>query len=529
MKKLFSAVLCIVLAFAFVGVVYSETPEISSVAVYSRSSMSILGVDQIRGDGIIVSGKVSGSKNRWSTGSIYKTASTVYEKPSDINDSIIKEYTGQILSFSEFEINDFPGKSYFDEIDTEFNDGKDNLTVGWSSNEKPNGYTISQDSWIKNLEVKSGLTLNILTPDKGLRIIRVSKLTNYGTINITGNGSAIIFVDDVFDKSTGGTINATKSSFGNPDKLTIVFGDIDDVVIDNYYIAADIVAPDSDVKLNNAYFKGNIYTNGDFTMTSSAYVLGLVYAPFSETTLANSAYIHGMLYTNKLVLSGSSYVRSGEYTGINSMFTDFIGDLSLAQLGQSTPEPTATPTPTPEPTLEPTSEPTTEPTPEPTIDPSELVTITVTVARRMSIRLETGQILKNGDTFMMRKNSSIKFQICTNNWDTDTYTDDGQGIAGTKVYEYVHDAKSSDNYLRVDTNRYFMAVRFYFKNGNYNKQTGIDNVLSTPLESLSVNLPLGSTITADAYINYVKVDSAAVFVETTEDKTNCVTDYYWDR
>jgi hypothetical protein len=157
---------------------------------------------------------------------------------------------------------------------------------------------------------------------------------------------------------------------------------------------------------------------------------------------------------------------------------------------------------------------------------TDKVAITVAIPRRMSVRLENGTILKNGDKFNMPKFGTVKFQMCTNNWDTDTYTDDGQGIAGTKVFEYTH-FKGKDLFLRVNTNKYFMAVRFSFAKGNYNKQTGINQVLSTPLESLSVNLPLGSTITADAYIALGKVNTTNLFVETAADKTISYTDYIW--
>ena len=159
---------------------------------------------------------------------------------------------------------------------------------------------------------------------------------------------------------------------------------------------------------------------------------------------------------------------------------------------------------------------------------AEMTEIATVIPKRMSVRLQDGTILKNGDKFEMPAGGTIRFQMCTNNWDTDTYTDDGQGLAGTKVYSFTH-VKGKDNTLRVDTNTYFMAYRFHFKKGDYNKQTGIANVIETPLESWSVNLPLGSTVTADAYKGAVtKVDAANVFIETAEDKTICYTDYYWE-
>ena len=64
-----------------------------------------------------------------------------------------------------------------------------------------------------------------------------------------------------------------------------------------------------------------------------------------------------------------------------------------------------------------------------------------------------------------------------------------------------------------------MAYKFHF-NTDYNKQTGILHVVNTPLESLSVNLPLGSTIFADAYVanKYKKTDF--VFVEKDNEHPN---------
>lgn len=159
---------------------------------------------------------------------------------------------------------------------------------------------------------------------------------------------------------------------------------------------------------------------------------------------------------------------------------------------------------------------------------AEMTEITTVIPKRMSVRLQDGTILKNGGSFQMPVGGTIRFQMCTNNWDTDTYTDDGQGLAGTKVYTFTH-VKGKDNTLRVDTNTFFMAYRFHFAKGDFNKQTGIDRVLSVPLESLSVNLPLGSTVTVNAYRNISTYLTAAdVFIATGEDKTLSYTDFTWD-
>ena len=172
------------------------------------------------------------------------------------------------------------------------------------------------------------------------------------------------------------------------------------------------------------------------------------------------------------------------------------------------------------------------------------VTVSVVTPKRMSIRLLDGTVLKNGDSFQAKIGEAVYFAMCSNNWNNDTYDDHGNGVMGTVVYsvtvadsytERSYDADShafvipkGDLTLRTDTNRCFMAYRFYFEKAQYNKQTGIKQVVDPELESLSVNLPLGSTITADAYIAQVWQTSANVFIETAEDKTISYTNYIWE-
>ena len=69
-------------------------------------------------------------------------------------------------------------------------------------------------------------------------------------------------------------------------------------------------------------------------------------------------------------------------------------------------------------------------------------------------------------------------------------------------------------YLRTDVNKCFMAYRFYFEDEDFNKGTGIDNVV-LPKESLSVNLPLGTSVTVRAYEN-VRDDLAERYGDTDE-------------
>ena len=182
-----------------------------------------------------------------------------------------------------------------------------------------------------------------------------------------------------------------------------------------------------------------------------------------------------------------------------------------------------------------TDEPITEPT-------KNQVKGSIVCPKKMSVRFEDGTVYYGGESILLEIGKEYKFQMCSNDWDTDTYTDDGHGVCGTVVYtvkvsnryderSYDPDTKTfilpkGDPVLRTDVNKCFMAYRYHFKT-DYNKQTGIKQVVNTPLESLSVNLPLGSTIRSDAYIAYKQVGSADVFVENNKDMTLSYTDYKW--
>ncbi len=200
----------------------------------------------------------------------------------------------------------------------------------------------------------------------------------------------------------------------------------------------------------------------------------------------------------------------------------------------------------------------------------------------MAVRFEDGSVYYSGDTVEIEIGKEYRFQMCCVDWSTrDTnnekkvhkpyevfsspqhgiYSDEGLGLRGTVVYtvkvsnkyderSYDADTKTfvlpkGDAVLRTDVNKCFMAYRFTFKSGDYNKQTGIENVVydtgkdhentledfryNKPLEFLSVNLPLGSTIKAIAYNNYEKIGEADVFVKIDEENPEeSYTTYVWD-
>ncbi len=181
---------------------------------------------------------------------------------------------------------------------------------------------------------------------------------------------------------------------------------------------------------------------------------------------------------------------------------------------------------------------------EPEPGTGEKISLGIVTPQKMSVRFEDGKVYNTGDSLEIEIGKTYRFQMCSNNWDTGTYDDQGNGLCGTVVYsvrvsnrfdERSYDSSTKtfvlpkgDPVLRTDINSCFMAYRYHFTQGDYNKQTGIKNVVNTPLESLSVNLPLGSTIQSDAYKAMKQIDSKNVFIEQAEDLTVSYTDYYWE-
>ena len=212
---------------------------------------------------------------------------------------------------------------------------------------------------------------------------------------------------------------------------------------------------------------------------------------------------------------------------------------------------------------------------EPVIPPSEdgeKVNIRIDTPKKMAVRFADGSVYYDGDMKNVEVGKEYTFQMCTVNWENGIYDEAGNGLAGSVVYTFkaVHrdefnalreealenperytvkgidiidnDAKTiivncdaSDFHLETDVNNFFVAYRFHFAKGDYNKQTGIENVVNTPLESLSVNLPVGTTIKCDAYKAFEKIATENIFItgnngkgEYAEAYLSSVNDYTWN-
>lgn len=506
MKKFLSMVITLtcILALASVGVP-SAAASSTPYAVISTGNITFEGSGRIEGDVLAKNTAISGRGWLNPVNGIVYNAGNVSSTNSHIN---VADFTG---SFPEVKIPEY--KTLPDNVFSgSFSDGSKDLEVGWSGDAVANNYTISENSYFNNLTVLNTLNLNIETKAGELRVIRVKNLNVQGSITLTGNGKAVIYVENMVG-SSGGSINATRTS----KDLTIVFSDSATYVPITEFTSfkANIIANNANFFVRNTGFEGNIYTGGNFIGSNSGYIAGLVYAPYSASELAGSFYINGQLVTKSLLLPGNTFVAYGPVSGLSD---DIAKVVIPSQGSENGGEETST---------------------------GETIEVKVVTPKRMSIRLEDGRVLKDGDSFTAVIGKEIMFQMCSNNWDNDIYDENGNGIAGTVVYHFKvssrYDERSydpeshsfvapkGDPVLRTDTNRCFMAYRYYFRKGNYNKQTGIENVVNTPLESLSVNLPLGATIKSDAYNAMRLVETANVFIETAEDKTISYKDYYWER
>ena len=186
---------------------------------------------------------------------------------------------------------------------------------------------------------------------------------------------------------------------------------------------------------------------------------------------------------------------------------------------------------------------------------AEKATLRIDTPLKMAVAFEDGTVYYGGEMKEVIVGKEYAFQMCSVNWENGVYDENGNGIAGTVVYRMiaVHrgefkaiadkakgeperftvkgidvidnkdkkifvDIDAKDTHLETDVNNFFMAYTFHFQGQDYNKKTGIAQVINTPVESLSVNLPLGSTITCKAYNGEEQVDTADVFIVNNSGK-----------
>ena len=208
---------------------------------------------------------------------------------------------------------------------------------------------------------------------------------------------------------------------------------------------------------------------------------------------------------------------------------------------------------------------------DPAEEPADTVSIRIDAPKNMAVAFADGTVYYGGEMKEVVVGQEYPFQMCSVNWANGLFDDDGNGIRGTVVYRMIavhrddfleraraakedperytvkgidiidNEAKTiivncdaDDTHLETDVNNFFMAYRFHFENEGYDKKTGIEKVVNAPVESLSVNLPLGSTITCNAYAGDNMIDSADVFIAHNsgegvydDEFLTSVNDYTW--
>lgn len=358
-----------------------------------------------------------------------------------------------------------------------------------------------------------------------------------GTYTFKGNNNADVLVYNVNDANLSAYL-------------------FDFTIADGQTIVVNLTAADT-IKFKNGGFRINGKTESDYLRKYNRnIILNVVNATEIETT---SCELYGILLAPDADLTGKGASLCGTtilnnltgtngfelHVGSNNSFVPAIAAANAAGGGE---QPTAAPQ-------------------------GETVSIRIDAPKKMAVAFVDGTVYYGGEMKDVVVGEEYFFQMCAVNWENGIYDENGNGIRGTVVYKMkvVHqnefkelarqaranperytvkgidiidnEAKTiivncdaKDTHLETDVNNFFIAYRFHFTGSDYHKRTGIDHVINTPVESLSVNLPAGSTITCNAYIGDEKVDSDDVFITRNsgdgiyeDEHLTSVNDYTWNK
>ena len=375
--------------------------------------------------------------------------------------------------------------------------------------------------------------------------------------------------------------NSTYTFVGNPDAATLVYN-VDDSIINGYLfdfnitdgqtIVVNLTSPQK-IELKNGAYKINGSMEPDYLRSFNRNIIfNVVNSPEVEMT---STELYGILLAPDTALTGINANVCGtaivKEISVTSGFELHVGFNTSFIPAVPVADPTPVEQPTEAPATTPADEPATQPTDAPGETTPESVNIRIDVPRKMAVSFADGNVYYGGEMKEVIFGKEYLFQMCSVNWDNGIYDENGNGLRGTVVYRMVvvHqnefnelaraakedperytvkgidiidnvekkiiiNGNAKDAHLETDVNNFFMAYRFHFTGQDYNKKTGIDHVINTPIESLSVNLPLGTTVSCNAYIGSEKVDSADVFIEHNSGEgvyddvfLTSVNDYTW--
>ena len=364
-----------------------------------------------------------------------------------------------------------------------------------------------------------------------------------------------------------GTCEAAYGTYtfvGDPDADTLVYN-VDDAVINSYLfdftiadgqtIIVNLTASDK-IELKNGAFRINGSMDLDDLRSYNRNII--INVPNAAAIEMATCELYGILLAPNADLTGSNAAVSGTsvlngLTGLNGFeLHNGYNDSFIPAVSTSTPDPAQGDIPTDE--------------------EGEKVSIRVDVPLKMAVAFEDGSVCYGGEMKEFIVGKEYLFQMCSVNWENGVFDGEDNGIRGTVVYRMiaVHqdefnelariakedpdrytvkgidiidnvekkiivNCDAEDTHLETDVNNFFMAYRFHFTSEDYGKTTGIDKVVNNSLESLSVNLPLGSTITCNAFVDGEKVDSADVFVANNsgegvydDELLTSVNDYTWN-
>ena len=371
--------------------------------------------------------------------------------------------------------------------------------------------------------------------------------------------------------TVNGTCDAAYGTYtfvGDPDANTLVYNVSDSVfngylfdftIADNQTIVVNLTASDK-IQLKYGAFKINGNTDPDYLRRYNRNIIFNV-VDSSEIEMT-SCELYGILLAPDADLSGSNSSVCGTsilngLTGLNGFeLHSGYNNSFIPSIPANTPDPT-----------DPVQDETTP------VQEDEKVSIRIDTPLKMAVAFEDGTVCYGGDMKEFVVGQEYLFQMCSVNWENGIFDGNENGIRGTVVYrlKLVHqdefnelagaakgdperyivkgmdiidnetkmiivNCDAEDAHLETDVNSFFVAYRFHFTGEDYGKTTGIDKVINEPIESLSVNLPAGSTITCNAFIDGEKVDTADVFITTNsgegvydDEFLTSVNDYTWNK
>ena len=333
--------------------------------------------------------------------------------------------------------------------------------------------------------------------------------SSYGTYTFAGDPNADILVYNVNDS----VINSYLFDFTIADGQTVVVNLTSSDKIELKYGANRIngsIDPDY-LRSYNRNIIINVVNSTEIEMTSTE-LYGILLAPDANLTGSGSS-VCGTSVLNGLTGSNGFEL----HVGSNNSFVPAIA-ATASENGDSG-------------------------------ETSETVGIRIDVPRKMAVAFADGTVYYGGEMKEVVVGQEYMFRMCAVNWENDLYDENGNGLAGTVVYRmivvhqnefdgYVRTAAqdpdrytvkgidvidnesktiiincdATDTHLETDVNNFFIAYRFHFTGTDYDKKTGIENVVNTPIESLSVNLPVGTTVACSAYYGNEKIGSEYIFI-----------------